>query len=243
MIPVPPLLSSTSMNYVFCNNPWIMPPEPDVIRLIFEENGQLEKFPAGSRLMHGGVAGNVYFVKKGLITFGYFDASAVYQVLNLILPGRTVGDLDSLDPAPCGIIAECLKPSTLYVLSHEAWTKAIRSSVESMEAYALSANKKHQCAMEGLINNRTLALPQRLKRLILALIQTHYSLRSEGWNPCPASLTVTDLAKVLSASRPWVSKTLSSWITEGLMKKDGRSLLVRAELFDDIVKTVESTVP
>ena len=231
------------MNYVFCNTPWIMPLEPDVIRHFFEEKGRLEKFPAGHKLLHGGVAGNVYFVKKGLVTFGYFDASSAFQVLNLILPGRTVGDLDSLDPAPCGIIAECLKPCTLYVLSHEDWIKAVRSSVESMQAYALSANRKHQCAMEGLINNRTLSLPQRLKRLILALIQTHYALRRDGWNPCPIPLTVTDLAKVLSASRPWVSKTLSDWIAAGLMKKDGRSILVHAELFDDVEQNVESTVP
>lgn len=226
--------SAIRMNFVFCNNPWIMPPEPDIIRDIFVRRGTIQHFPAGTRLTHGGVAGSVYFVNKGLATFGYFDASAVFQVLNIILPGRTVGDLDSLTSDPCTIIAECIKPCVLSVLTKEEWQDAIRSSVATMEAYALSANKKHQCAMEGLINNRTLPLPLRLKRLLLALIQTHYTLHQDRWNPCPASLTVTDLAKVLSASRPWVSRTLSAWIAEGLMKKDGRSLLIKAELFNDL---------
>lgn len=227
---------ATKMNFVFCNNPWIMPPEPDVIRAIFDAEGTTQHFPAGTRLVHGGVSGSVYFVKKGLVTFGYYDAAAVFQVLNIILPGRTVGDLDSLTTDPCGIVAECLKPCVLSVLPRETWLDAIRSSVDTMQAYALSANQKHQCAMEGLINNQTLSLPLRLKRLLLALIQTHYTLHPEGWNPCPTALTVTDLAKVLSASRPWVSRTLSTWITEGLMKKDGRTLLIKASLFDEILR-------
>ena len=93
-----------------------MPPEPDIIRDIFVRRGTIQHFPAGTRLTHGGVAGSVYFVNKGLATFGYFDASAVFQVLNIILPGRTVGDLDSLHQRPlhhhCGmrqtLCSECL---------------------------------------------------------------------------------------------------------------------------------------
>ena len=122
--------SAIRMNFVFCNNPWIMPPEPDIIRDIFVRRGTVQHFPAGTRLTHGGVAGSVYFVNKGLVTFGYFDASAVFQVLNIILPGRTVGDLDSLSNDPCTIIAECVKPCVLSVLTKEEWQDAIRSTVQ-----------------------------------------------------------------------------------------------------------------
>ena len=218
---------------IFCNNPWVMPPEPAIIRRIFEERGALMTFAKSTTLAHGGSDGLVYCMKKGVVTFGYLDAKEDYQVLSLIIAGRTVGDLDSLDPAPCGIIAEVLKPSELWVLHRDEWLAAIRTSVETMEAYALSANRKHQCAMEGMIANYTQPLELRLKYLILALIQSHYPVRPGDWNPCPVTLNITDIAHIVASSRSWVSRTISGWIEAGLVRKDRRILLFHGRLFQD----------
>ena len=228
--------------HIFCTNPWIMPAEPPVIRKIFEDHGNIVRYEKGSAISHGGKAGSVFLLKKGLVTFGYLDAQEVYRVLSLITPGRTVGDLDSLDQRPCGIIAECLKPSELYVLTHEEWLKNIRSNVEVMEAYALSANRKHQCSMEGMIANYTQPLEMRLRFLLLALIESHYPLKVDGWNPSPVPLSITDISHLVASSRPWVSRTMSHWMKEGLMKKDGRIRSYHGSLLSSLLDPTEKSV-
>lgn len=213
--------------------PWVMPEEPEIIRRIFYSRGVLKSFPKGTVLKHGGEDGVVYLVSSGVVTFGFLDVNNRYQVISLSLPGRTVGDLDSLDPTPCSIIAEVLKPVKMYCVPRSVWIEELRSNIDVMEAYAQSANYKHQCTMQGMVANYTWALADRLRLLFYSLIKTSYDFKMDDWNPLPVKLNNTELATVVSVNRSWVSRTLSHWEAEGLARKDGRILLLHASLFSD----------
>ncbi len=213
--------------------PWVMPEEPEIIREIFYSHGTLKSFPKGTVLRHGGEDGTVYLVDSGLVTFGFLDFNSHYQVISLSLPGRTVGDLDSLDPTPCSVIAEVLKPVQLYCLHRSKWIEQLRSNIRVMEAYAQSANYKHQCTMQGMIANYTWPLADRLRLLFYSLITSAYEFRPNDWNPLPVKINNTELATVVSVNRSWVSRTLSRWGEMGVVKKDGRILLLHASLFSD----------
>ena len=219
---------------IFHTVPWVMPKEPEEIQRIFREHGRLVHFSQGKLLAHGGPAGNICLVTQGTVTFGYYDRQDHYQVFNLILPGRTIGDLESLDVSSFPIIARCIRPTTLLVVDRATWLAQLRASAATMEVYALSANRKHQCTMEGMICNYTLPLEERLRLLFYALITAHYSPKEEGWNPCPVALTVTEIAQVVACNRSWVSRTLSRWISGGLAKKDGRILLLSSRLLEGL---------
>ena len=84
------------MSQVFSQKPWVMPEEPPRIKKIFEQHGKVLQYKKGAIFSHGSDNSSVYLVIKGLVTFGYFDSLDHYQVLSLILPGRSIGDLDSL---------------------------------------------------------------------------------------------------------------------------------------------------
>ncbi|MDO5532478.1 Crp/Fnr family transcriptional regulator [Sutterella sp.] len=186
-------------------------------------------------LAHGGENGTVSLIRKGLVTFGYMDAAENYQVLSILLPGRLAGDMDVLEPTPYRIIVQTLKPIELLTISRDEWLRHLRGSVETMETYTRLANRCHQSVMDGMIANYTRPLEQRLRTLILSLITEHYAVKPSDWNPCPVTLSVTDLAQIVSASRSWVSRTLSAWIEEGMARKDGRLLFFRGELFRDLI--------
>lgn len=219
------------MSQVFSQKPWVMPEEPPRIKKIFEQHGKVLQYKKGAIFSHGSDNSSVYLVIKGLVTFGYFDSLDHYQVLSLILPGRSIGDLDSLDSQPCNVLAECLRPTTVLAVPHGTWISELHASVANMEAYANSANLKHQCAMEGMIANYTQPLEHRLRLLLFSLISSYYNIRKDSWNPCPITITITDIAKVVACNRCWVSRTISRWSRENLIKKDGRLLLISSSLF------------
>ena len=218
-------------NSIFNTKPWVMPREPEEIRAIFTEFGRPRVFERGAMIAHGGEDGAVCMVERGVVTFGYYDRDQRHQVFNVILPGRTVGDLESLDASSYPIIAKCIRPTRVLIVGRDLWLERLRSSVQVMEAYARSANLKHQCTMEGMICNYTLPLEERLRKFFYALITAHYSPKPAGWNPCPVVLTVTEIARIVACNRSWVSRTLSGWVASGLVKKDGRMLLLSSRLF------------
>lgn len=216
--------------------PWVMPEEPEILQNIFKEYGALKTYEKGSFLNHGGEDGMVYLIVSGMVTFGFLDITNRYQIMSIVLPGRSVGDLDSLDTTPCGIIAEVLKPVELYWMPRSVWVCEIRKNIDLMQAYAQSANYKHQCAMQGMVANYTWPLEDRLRLLFYSLITAHYPIKAKGWNPLPVKLNNTELSTIVSVNRSWVSRTLSRWFETGLAKKDGRVLLLSSELFSDFSK-------
>ena len=220
---------------IFHTVPWVMPREPEEIQAIFRGLGRAAHFSQGRQIDHGKADSPVALVTHGAVTFGYYDRKDRYQVCNLVLPGRTVGDLESLDAeAPYPIIARCIRPTSVLVVDRGPWVAALRSSVKTMEVYAVSAILKHHCTMEGMICNYTEPLEIRLRRLFYALITSCYSLKDGDWNPCPVALTVTEISQIVACNRSWVSRTLSKWIAKGLARKDGRILLLSSGLFAEI---------
>jgi CRP-like cAMP-binding protein len=208
-----------------------MPKEPELICQIFRQFGHVRTFDRGELIPHGGSEGLVFLLQQGVVTFGYYDRSIRHQVFDVVLPGRTVGDLESLDGSTYPIIARCIRPVRSLAVGREVWVDRLRSSVDIMQAYAQSANCKHRCTMEGMICNYTLPLEERLRKFFHALITAHYSIKEEGWNPCPVALTVTEVSRIVACNRSWVSRSISSWIASGLAKKDGRMLLISSRLF------------
>lgn len=213
--------------------PWVLPAEPESIWKIFFTHGARVSFPRHATLTHGGVDGKVYLVVKGLVTFGYLDINHKFQIICVVLPGSTVGDLDSLDPTPCSILAETVKPTELLCIPRDVWLDELRSSVCLMEDYAKSANFKHQCTMAGMIANYTQPLEQRLRLLLFSLIQSYYPLKPDDWNPLPVKLSVTEIASIVATNRCWCSRTFSKWTELGLIDKSGGYIRIHGRLLKE----------
>lgn len=219
---------------IFDALPWVMPAEPPEIQRIFQRRGRRIECPAGKLILHGFEAG-VTLIERGVVVFSFNDAGNRCQIFSLSLPGCTVGDLEPLEPKIISAAeAECIKPCTVLHVSQAAWLEEIRSSVDMMESYAKSANRKHRCVMEGMIANYTQPMEVRLRLFLYSLVSSHYEAGSREWNPCPVALTVTDIAKIVAANRSWVSRTISAWIDQGKARKDGHLLVFRRSLFEDL---------
>lgn len=87
------------MRQVFRARPWVLPPEPAKLAELFRD-GHVVTLDAGATFRHGGTEGYVALLLEGLVTFSFLDIRDNYHTFALVLPGRTIGDLDALNPEP-----------------------------------------------------------------------------------------------------------------------------------------------
>ncbi|MDR3899169.1 MAG: Crp/Fnr family transcriptional regulator [Duodenibacillus sp.] len=222
------------MRQVFRARPWVLPAEPAKLAELFR-HGRVEQLERGATLSHGGLDGGVALLLEGLATFAFLDARGRYHTFALVLPGRTIGDLDALNPNRTNVIAECIRPSRVLIVANSDYRRALRTSTELMEMYADLSILKEETIIEGAFANFTMDLDRRLRVLFLALfLESGRELSLENWNDCPVSLSVTEIAQIVAGNRSWVSTRLSEWAREGLFRKTGRTMSTRAELFESV---------
>lgn len=222
------------MRQVFRARPWVLPPEPAKLAELFKE-GRVYELETGATFSHGGLDGHVALLLEGMVTFSFLDIKGGYHTFALVLPGRTIGDLDALNPNRVNVIAECIRPSRVILIPNAQYRRGLRSKVEMMEMYADLSILKEESIIEGAIANFTLDLDQRLRVLLLScFLESGSPFDRNGWNECPVNLSVTEMARIVSGTRSWVSTRLSEWTREGILKKTGRKLSVRGDLFESV---------
>lgn len=222
------------MRQVFRARPWVLPPEPAKLAELFRD-GRAVALEAGATFSHGGMEGNVALLLEGLVTFSFMDIRGGYHTFALVLPGRTIGDLDALNPNRTNVIAECIRPSRALIIPNSQYRRGLRQSIEMMEMYADMSILKEESVIEGAFANFTLDLDRRLRVLLMSFsLEGGGIIDPQGWNECPVSLSVTEIARIVSGTRSWVSTRLSEWTREGIFKKSGRTFAVRGELFESV---------
>lgn len=224
------------MRQVFRMRPWILPQEPAPLVSIFKKFGRIETFPKGSFFEHGGLGSSaqIGLLLEGLVTFSFIDMQSQLHIFSLITPGRTIGDLDAINPHQVNVLAECIRPSRIVIVRRSDFIGALRQSVDLMQLYADMSILKEESCLEGMAANFTLNLDARLKVLLLSILDSIGEVDRHGWNPCPLNLTITEMSQIISANRSWLSTHLSELIKEGLAKKEGRKLFFHGELFKNV---------
>lgn len=222
------------MRQVFRARPWVLPPEPAKLAELFKD-GRVVTLEAGATFSHGGMEGNVALLLEGLVTFSFLDIRGGYHTFALVLPGRTIGDLDALNPNRTCVIAECIRPSRAVLIPNTQYRRGLRQSIELMEMYADMSILKEESVIEGAFANFTLDLDRRLRVLLMSFfLEGGGVVDPQGWNECPVNLSVTEIARIVSGTRSWVSMRLSEWTREGIFRKNGRTFAVRGELFESV---------
>lgn len=222
------------MRQVFRARPWVLPPEPAKLAELFRD-GHVVTLDAGATFRHGGTEGYVALLLEGLVTFSFLDIRDNYHTFALVLPGRTIGDLDALNPNRTSVIAECIRPSRALLIPNSQYRRGLRASTELMEMFADMSILKEESIIEGAFANFTLDTDRRLRVLLLSFfLEGGGQISANEWNECPVSLSVTEISRIIAATRSWVSTRLSEWQREGILKKTGRTFAVRTELFESV---------
>ncbi len=232
------------MRQVFENIPWIHKPEPPELLAIFEKYGTRRKLPSGHIFTHGGTAGKVNLLTKGLAFFSFVDKENRNRIFSILPPGRVIGDLDAVTAFHLNLIAYTARASEVLTVPNELYRETVTASAELLKSYTVNAIRKEECHMEGMIAVYSLPLEQRLIALMSSVIRSYYPLKENDWNPVPLRLTTFEIADVTVSNRSSVSTVINQWIEQGLARKDGRILLLHGALFSsehDWMKFIRKT--
>lgn len=199
------------MRQILFGEQWFHPEAPAEVVEIFNRLGEKRTFKKGEELKHGAPDGEITLLLTGLCLYRFWDTQDKEHVLSLIIPNRTMGDIDGLT----GIMANG-KDINIY------------------EKVAQNITFKQESHIEALLACFTLDIDSRLRAFLHSLIKSYYKPNYAGWNPMPVRLTATLIAAIISASRTSVSLTLSDWMEKGWMKRDGNIALFHGSIFTNL---------
>jgi CRP-like cAMP-binding protein len=221
------------MRQVFLQKPWIYHKEPQEIVDIFYRFGTLERLKRGTSLLNGGDNGCVYYLKKGLATFSFQDKAGRSFVFALVPPGRVLADIDGISGELVNVHDSVIRPSEVLSIDRETWFKYIGSDAKLLMQVTKGIISKHESHMEAMIANYTLSLGDRLKVLYKVLITSFNEILNE-WNKLPLYLSANECAELTGATRVSISRIISAWMKQGLLKKVKRDIFIHINLFNDI---------
>lgn len=222
------------MRQILFGEQWFHPEAPAEVVEIFNRLGRKRTFKKGEELKHGAPDGEITLLLTGLCLYRFWDTQDKEHVLSLILPNRTMGDIDGLTGTMANVSAYTIKNSTGLVLPYDVWHKEIRKDINVYEKVAQNITFKQESHIEALLACFTLDIDSRLRAFLHSLIKSYYKPNYAGWNPMPVRLTATLIASIISASRTSVSLTLSDWTEKGWMKKDGNIALFHGSIFTNL---------
>ena len=199
------------MRQILFGEQWSHPEAPAEVVEIFNRLGEKRTFKKGEELKHGAPDGEITLLLTGLCLYRFWDTQDKEHVLSLILPNRTMGDIDGL-----------------------TGTMANGKDINIYEKVAQNITFKQESHIEALLACFTLDIDSRLRAFLHSLIKSYYKPNYAGWNPMPVRLTATLIAAIISASRTSVSLTLSDWMEKGWMKRDGNIALFHGSIFTNL---------
>ncbi len=103
----------------------------------------------------------------------------------------------------------------------------MRESVEHLEMHAGLAVLKEESLLEA-------------EEILPDAAAADPTSSEEPWLPCPVTLSVTEISRVVAATRSSVSTRLSEWCAAGLMRKDVRAMAFRPALFEGAARLDEN---
>lgn len=222
------------MRQIVYGEQWIHPEIPTEIREVFLEHGTFRKFKKGEELLHGGPYGEITLLTKGLCLYRFWDWQDKEHVFSVIIPNRTMGDIDGACCNVANVCAFVAQDSEGLVLPYSVWHREIFGNHELLAKFTSHVVIKQECHIEALLACFTMNIDFRLRSLFHALIKAYGNVDLESWNPLPVRLNTVLISKIISSSRTSVSLTLGQWEEEGKLKRDKKTMYLHGRVFKEL---------
>lgn len=222
------------MRQVFHSSPWIhQAADPEIIRL-FNTHGRWMRLNAGAAIFNGGENGEIALVLSGLGAFSFQDARGKNHIFTLVPPGRLMGDVDGLCASTVNITDIALRETEVRLLGRDQFLGFLDANPDLQRKHTINVIKDHESDMEGMIANFTLTAPERIMTLFASLAHNLHPMPEAGFYRLEHVLTTVEISQIVSVARPTVSSILNQWLTDKLIVKSDKSLLVSERLFTDL---------
>ena len=173
----------------------------------------------------GDPGGSLHIIEKGQVKILIQSEDGEELLVDILKEGEVFGEMAVLDGYPRTATALALRDTTTKMLGREPFLKFLHSSAEVAVAVSLSLAERLRESDERLAEIVFFDLSERLGRRLLRLARSYGRRSSEGI-VLDIPLSQRELAAFVGATRQSVNKALSQWERDGIVRRDGRSLVL-----------------
>jgi CRP/FNR family transcriptional regulator len=183
-------------------------------------------FDAGELVFsEGETCAGLFVIHKGNVRIFKNSASGREQVLSIEGPGGTIAELPVFDGGPYPASAQAITQATLLFYSKQDF-QALCMKYPEVALRVLEQVGRRLRKLVGIIEELSFTtVRNRLASLLLRLAKTEGKKSAEGVEfALPA--TNQELAAQIGTVRELVSRNLSRFQSEGLLRIDGRTIII-----------------
>ena len=162
------------------------------------------------------------FLLSGGLKISFVSASGREIILSYCAPGELVGEIALLDSGPRTASVTAVAPSTILIFPSQLFLEVVSSSPASIAGVMRELAKRVRQQNLVIESDRTFSRGPRLALALVRLID-----RQEGDGHLLYDPSQADLGAFAGLARESVSRLLSEWEDQGIIAREGRTLIVR----------------
>jgi CRP/FNR family transcriptional regulator, cyclic AMP receptor protein len=179
-------------------------------------------FPRGQVIFHQGDPGDtIHIVETGRVKVSVIGENGEQALLNIFGAGQCFGELSLIDGQARSATIETLERTTTVVLQRSDFLSLLRARPEAMEQVLLLVTSKLRQITDELSDLAFLSLEARIAKRLLDLAETQGQTTGDVQR-VELPVTQEELAAMVGATRPSVSRALGQMEDRGLIRREGR---------------------
>jgi len=187
----------------------------------------VRRFRRGQLLFFTGDPGDaLYVVRSGAVKL-YLTSAEGYEVLvDVVRPPHVLGELSAVDGQPRSTSAEAVEDADVVVVPAQVLLDAVRAypqAAQSVLELMATTLRRVTTRMSDLV---FLDLPGRLAKLLLTLADTQHQDGARAPIEVRLTLSQSDLAHMIGASRQALNTALAAFELRGLIRRSGTSVFI-----------------
>jgi CRP/FNR family transcriptional regulator len=181
----------------------------------------------GDVLFHEGDPGDrVYVVTEGKIKLGRTSADGRENLLGVLGPGETFGEVSLFDPGPRTATATAVTESTLLGLAHADLQPWLAERPEVAKGLLQQVAHRLRRTNENMADLVFQDVPARVAKALLDLATRFGAPAPTTGIHVPHDLTQEELAQLVGASRETVNKALADFVNRGWIRLEARAVVL-----------------
>jgi CRP-like cAMP-binding protein len=183
-------------------------------------------FRRGAEIIKQGADGDgLYVVAQGSVIVKRESRGGEHRALHVIEAPGSFGELALLDNQPRSASIEALEACEVFGISRTLFLSLLSRDPRLIDGLVRELGRTIRRLSEQVADDGLLDLPSRVAKTLLRLVDSQGLAGSAG--ECPiVSLSQSKLADLVGGSRQSVNAALSTFVTRGLIRIEGRRIVM-----------------
>ncbi len=174
----------------------------------------------------GSIPQAAYFINRGLVKLVRLESDGQEMIINLLTPGRLLGAATAITQRQYDLTAIALTECELQCIPSEKFLQLIKSDAEFSWEVLQACSRNIISLNARLAQLAAIPARQRLEHLLRQLISTQEASDTAINIRVRMPIKHKEIAQMLAISEPYLSQLFKQLYQEGILRKDGRGMIV-----------------